>query len=276
VSATRRAPALRLATAAMGTRFELLIPAEDPERWRAAGEEAIDTIEECHRRYSRFASDSLLSYINRIAADRPVRLDSETFAILQDALSVQQESGGAFDITVSARQPLSVARASGTVAAKAEGTAAAVELDCAKNTVRFGWPGVGIDLGGIAKGHALDRAGALLRGHGVRSALLHGGTSSVLAIGGPAEGIAWSIVLAFRPDSPPIQLRDAALSVSAATRSTLDDHLIDPRGDVPVQSGRAAAVIGPSARLADAWSTALAVLGFRPSILGQEWEAILL
>jgi FAD:protein FMN transferase len=141
--------------------------------------------------------------------------------------------------------------------------------------VRLEGPGTRIDLGGIAKGHALDQAGALLRSHGVTSALLHGGTSSVVAIGAPgAPGgpDGWRVALGPGPGAATVTLRDEALSVSAASPPGNAGHIVDPRTGRGVEEARRAAVVGPSARLADAWSTAATVLGARPPGCGPEWR----
>ena len=80
---------LRLAAAAMGTRFELVLaPRDDRDlvRQRAAGEAALERVEECDRRFSRFRNDSLVSRINREAYKRPVRLDDEAYALFETCL----------------------------------------------------------------------------------------------------------------------------------------------------------------------------------------------
>jgi FAD:protein FMN transferase len=110
----------------------------------------------------------------------------------------------------------------------------------------------------------------VLRAHGVRSALLHGGTSSVAAIGAPPGSAGWRVALARVPGAPQVVLRDSTLSVSwPAAQSGESGHIVDPR------TGRVAGsvivgVVGASARLGDAWSTALAVLGNRPPAMPAE------
>jgi thiamine biosynthesis lipoprotein len=237
----------RLALPAMGTRFELVLPAEAA----AAGEQALAEIEYWHARLTRFSEDSLVAHLNRSAHQAQVRVDAATFALLVVARDVCRASSGAFDVTLGHG-------------------ADALLLDEAALTVRFAHEGVRIDLGGIAKGHALDRAAALLRAHGVARALLHGGTSSVVAVGAPPAASGWRVALGPGPDADVVTLRSCALSVSANVERA---HVLDPRapGEVPV---RTAAVIGPDACRADAWSTALLVLGYRPDTLGAEWQTL--
>lgn len=266
----------------MGTRFELLLPAApgslDGPALRAAGEAAIDEIDHWHRRLNRFAADSLVSHLNR-SAGRLVRLDRETFELLADALRVGQASAGAFDITVT---PLLVRQGAADSAVPTGGGHVpnrTIELDPRARTVRFADERLSVDLGGIAKGHALDCAAAVLRDAGVQSALLHGGTSSILALGLPPGSGGWRVALDPQTRET-VTLEDAALSLSdpaGQLGTTGRRHIVDPRAErvgkrSPAPETRVV-VIGPSARLADAWSTALAVLGHVPSAFPDGYAA---
>lgn len=257
---------MMFATAAMGTRFEIVIDELDSPDIRAIGEAAIAEIERLHRLLSFFAADSLVSHINRSAFASAVRIDAQTFVLLADALHVWHASGGAFDIT----------RGTGMDA---------VELDAGSRTVRFTRRGVTIDLGGIAKGHAVDAAVEILRDNGVTAALVHGGTSSIAAIGSPRSAATsragnyitaaaampgWRVAVA--PTLQTVNLVDQTLSASSGA---LRDHIVDPATGRYTRGPRIAAVIGPSARLGDAWSTAIAVLGVQPTALGAEWKTII-
>jgi thiamine biosynthesis lipoprotein len=246
---------LRLAVGAMGTRFELVL-ADGRENLMAAGEAAVEEIETWHRRLTRFAADSLVSHINREASRGPVRLDRDTFDLLRDAQAVWRDSDGAFDITAAP-------------SASASSGASALQLDPDDWTIAFTRPQVSIDLGGIGKGHALDCAARALRAAGVTSALLHAGTSSIVAIGVWDGNDGWPVEVPTEAGGRVIALRDAAISVSDAggpvdaRRGT--PHIVDPRNGQPVIPSVRATVVGPSARLADAWSTALVVCGSAPA-----------
>lgn len=238
----------------MGTRFEVVLPGDDPEALRPAGEAALAEIEEWHRRLTRFEPDSQLSHILRAAAEAPVVVDRDLYALLEDCATIWRASGGAFDPSLGSGMD-------------------AVALDAGESTIRFTRPDVSLDLGAIAKGHALDHAALVLREAGVTRALLHGGTSSVLAIGRPPDEPGWKIALAGSGNPPTVvTLADQALGASSQFQR---QHVQDPRTGESARSGaRLAAVIGPSARLCDAWSTALLVLGRRPDSMPSGYEAI--
>jgi thiamine biosynthesis lipoprotein len=235
----------------MATRFELVLPpvgpCVSPEQARAIGELVTDEIDEWHRRLNRFAPDSWVAHANRTAGVEPVRCDEDVWDLLVDAQNVWRESGGAFDIT--------------------RGAGHAMVLDAGTRTVRFTDPSTQIDLGGIAKGHAIDCAARLLRAHGVTSAFLHGGTSSGIAIGLDPTGHPWQVDFGTSGlrNSDTAGLRDLAFSVSDADAQS-HPHIVDPRTGAPV-AGEASVVVvtGPSARLCDAWSTAHVVLGETPA-----------
>lgn len=259
---------VRLATNAMGTRFEVLLDGGPEPFLRAVGEEALREIEAWHRRLSLFEPASLVSRINREAAAAPVRLDPETFALLSLCERVHRDSSGLFDITI---DPLM--RAWGMRPGDRADTGPIgmhlLRLDAQARTIAFEAPGLRIDLGAIAKGFALDLAAAIVRQYNVPRALIHGGTSSVVAIGAPPGRDAW--LVGIRSDGTPatVALRDAALGVSAPRgRSGEHDgltggHIMDPRAGAPAAGADTAAVVGPSAALADAWSTALIAGGGR-------------
>ncbi len=257
----------------MGTRFEAVLAGEEEGRLRAAGEEALETIEEEDLRWSLFRRGSLLTRINARAGDVSVRLDEDAFDLLETCRAIHRGSEGAFDPTVA---PLmrSLGFHEGFPASEDSPVGMdAVDLDAGSRTVRFLRRGIALDLGAIGKGHALDLAAARLREAGIRCALLHGGTSSAVAIGAPPGREGWRIGIRGEEGGEPrlfVELRDVSLSVSAPHgRTLLRDgerlgHVLDPRSGRPDVRARAAAALSPSARLADGWSTALLVLGERP------------
>ncbi len=287
-----------LARHAMATRFELVLHGDDPVGLRAAGEEALDEIDRLENRLSLYRPGSEIAQVNARAAREPVRVTPETFALLQHAQQLHAETGGAFDITIA---PLvrcwGFMGAHGKMPAPDEVAAARacvgmqhVQLDAQSHAVRFTRDGVMLDLGAIGKGYAVGQAAEILRAAGITSALIHGGTSTVCAIGRPPDSDSWKVAIEAPPGNarssafaqpsvsqlgedsapeklPAVQLRDEAMSVSAVWgRSFIADgkllgHVIDPRTGHPVNRALLAAVVLPSATETDALSTALLVLG---------------
>ena len=205
------------------------------------------------------------------------------FALLQHAQKLSEQTGGAFDITVAplvrcwgfmggeGRMP----RPEEVAEARAKVGMHLVQLNPGDFTVRFAREGVMLDLGAIGKGYAIERAAEVLREAGVTSALLHGGTSSVQAIGQPQGEECWKIAIETPSparDTPPallatVQLHDEAMSVSGVQEHSFQaggrtfGHVIDPRTGEPATGTVLAAVVLPSATETDALSTALLTLG---------------
>ncbi|MFM8471671.1 MAG: FAD:protein FMN transferase [Limisphaerales bacterium] len=275
-----------LARHAMATRFELVLHGGDEAALRAAGEEALDEIARLEDELSYFRATSQVFRLNQASAERPVRVSPWLFRLLQRARELSEESGGTFDPTVA---PLMrcwgfysregrVPEPAALAAARACVGMHLVELNEAELTVRFTRPGVQLDLGSIGKGYAVERAGELLREAGVSSALWHGGTSTVLALGAPPEMPGWTIALDHpnhietrkaEPAHPwaTVTLREESLSVSAVWGKSFTaadrsyGHVIDPRTGAPTQGALLAAVVLPSATDSDALSTMLLTRG---------------
>jgi thiamine biosynthesis lipoprotein len=274
---------LLIARNAMATRFEFVLHGRDPVALRAAAEEALDEIERVENQLSLYRPHTDIARVNAGAASAPVRVAPETFRLLEHAFRLSASTGGAFDITSA---PL--LRAWGFIggtgrladpAALAEARACVgsrwVELEAAQFTVRFARAGVMLDLGSVGKGYALDRAAEIVREAGVTSALLHGGTSTAVAIGAPPGTDAWLVALPGGSDraagpgsATSVALRDEALSVSAVWGKAFRDaagrlrgHVVDPRTGEPVAERRWAAAALPSAAASDCFSTALLVAG---------------
>ena len=213
---------------------------------------------ECELRLSRFRSDSLVALLDRRAAFEPVRVDEDTFELFEACARVHRASGGAFDVTVAPAMddPLATERVG----------AGAIELDRGAGTVRLRRVGTRLDFGAVGKGHAIDLAVRVLRDAGIEVGLMQGGTSTVFALGSPPGQDGWQVALEHGAGAPVVRLVDEALSVSAAHGRRLADgrtHVLDPRTGEAAQGTFAACVSG-SACVADAWSTALLVLGRAP------------
>ena len=235
---------------AMGTFFEAFLAGDDAEHLAAVAVAVLDEVSRLERLLSRFDPAAEVVRVNREAAGRPVRVDVDLWDILSRCEEYRRATGGFFDATAVSRG------------------GEALILDRERRTVRFARPGTFIDLGGFAKGYALDRGAEILRRFGVQCGLLNGGTSSVLAIGRHPGGVGWPIDVRdpFGDEaSPPVarlRLADQGFSCSAilSPGQAVSDVIV-PRLGEPLTGQAACVVVAPTAAEAEALSTAGLAMG---------------
>lgn len=267
-------PMLRFSRRAMATVFEIVFPWGTSHAGRIAAD-AFDFIDRLEAQLTVYRDNSETSRLNRIAHQAPVPVEPKLFELLQQCVTISQQTGGAFNITSG---PLIKAwgfyRRQGRVPTDAELSAAMacvgmdkIVLDHASKTVRFTMPGVEINLGSIGKGYALDRVGEWLRHQrDIHDVLLHAGTSSVLAIGDRE----WQVGVK-HPDEATrhttISLKNQAMATSGSSYQHFEHegkklgHLIDPRSGRPIVELSMATALAPTAAEADALATAFFVMG---------------
>jgi len=266
---------------AMGTVFEVQLVGLEVEVARSVSRELFDEVQRLEELLSGFDPRSEVSRLNASAGLGVAHLPSPELAeVLGLALSHGRTSRGAFDVTVGPVVALwrDAARRSRLPTAAERNRVlalvgrAAIETT-ADGALRLPRAGSSIDLGGIAKGYALDRLRSTLASHDVAAALLNFGQSSVWAVGAPPGGSGWNLLLRTPEgagDGPGhagvITLRDQALSVSSSLGQWSEigghryGHVVDPRSGLALDATSEAAVIAPSASLAEVLSTALLVL----------------
>ncbi len=271
---------LRFSRRAMATAFEVLIPFGTDHALQAA-EQALDEIDRLEDQLTVYRDHSEVSRLNQEAADRPVPIEEGLFSLLSLAAQIVRETDGAFDITAGALiKAWGFFRRCGRVPSEDERRAvlqrvgmSQVMLNPEDRTVRYLRPGLEINLGSIGKGHALDRAAALVRDEWqIASALLHGGHSSIYAVGSePGSTRGWPVAIG-HPWDPErrlglVYLRNRGLATSAVTFQHLEyngrklGHILDPRTGWPAEGLASASAIAPTAAEADALSTAFFILG---------------
>ena len=261
---------------AMGTVHTVTIfDAEGPE----AASDARAYLLDLHGAWSCFKEDSLVSRINQAAGRQPVAVDEDTFEVLRQAKRYGRFTEGAFDVTVGPladlwRRAMEERQLPGDEAvwqALALVDFANVTLDEEAHTVLLEKAGQRIDLGGIAKGYAVDELIKRLRRHGVHRALLDlGGTVAALGCGLPV-----GIRDPFRPDGAPmgtLMLEDRiAVTSGVYERFAYMDgyryhHVVDPRTGYPSKSGLVSVtLVGENGGALDAFTTAALILGMEKS-----------
>jgi thiamine biosynthesis lipoprotein len=266
---------------AMGSSFEVRIPANTPGAVDLACR-ALDLIDDLEAQLTVYRDESEVSRLNATAHLKPVVVEPGLFGLLQDAIALSRQTGGAYDVTSGAlseawgfvRGPKRVPEPDVLVDARARTGWHHLRLDPERRTVAFDREGIRINLGSIGKGYAIDRVVELIRAYWWPTpGIVHGGRSSLYAIGSPPDhfGGRWEVTLhnPFQPESPlgVFLLRNRALGTSGAAfqQFVIDGrpygHIIDPRTGEPAIGPASVTVVAPTAAAADALSTALYLLG---------------
>ncbi|HEB59360.1 MAG TPA: FAD:protein FMN transferase [Gammaproteobacteria bacterium] len=260
--------------AIMGTRVAVELWHEDPAAARAAMDAVLTEMRRIDAAMSPLRTDSELARLNREAARHPVEVSAELYDLIARAQRFSRLSDGAFDITFASVGHLYDFRR-GIAPDAAQIAAALPGIDYHQviledgHRIRFARPEVVVDLGGIAKGHAVDRAIALLQARGIREALVSaGGDSRIL---GDHHGRPWTIGIRdpYREKGSAVvlPLSNTALSTSGDyERFFMRDgvrfhHILSPRTGRPVHGTRSVTILGPDATTTDALSTTVFVLG---------------
>jgi thiamine biosynthesis lipoprotein len=268
----------------MGTSYSVTV-ASHP---RGVGRETIqsvvdDVLDEVNQDLSTYDPRSDISRFNSSATTDPVVVSPSLRAVVAIAGEVSAATGGAFDITVgplvqawgfgvASPAPVTVPGRSEIDRLAAEVGFAKLELVADGRSLRKTVPAVRLDVNGIAPGYAVDLIAERFDALGVRDYLVELG-GEVRARGRSARGRAWRVAVEapFSGERKPyalVELDDLAISTSGDYRDfrELDgvrvSHTIDPRTGTPVAHRLASvSVVHPSTALADAYSTALMVLG---------------
>jgi FAD:protein FMN transferase len=263
----------------MGSAYSIVAYGEDGAALPRVVEAAFDEVDRIDRLMSHYKPDSPLSRLNREARAGPVAVEPELFDFIAEALRYSRESEGAFDITVG---PLMKAwgffRGEGRVPSTVELAEVRghvghrhVVLNAGDRTIRFDRPGVELDLGGIAKGYAVDRVVGLLRAAGVKAALVSAGGSTIYALGAPPGEPGWEVEIQDPLDAAAVaftvRLKDRALSISGTSEKSFErdgvtySHIVDPRTGRPVQGMLSVAVLTSTGTAGDALDNAFLVKG---------------
>lgn len=242
---------------------------------------AFDEMRRIEALTSRFVATSDVSRVNQGAGGDPVQVSDETFMLFKKAEECSELSGGAFDITIGpvvdawgfGTDKPHVPDASVLAGALSLVNWRALELDPEGKTARLPLPGMSVDLGGIAKGYATDRAAAVLRDNGIQHALIDAG-GNIVAVGTRPDGKPWRIGIrdprgksTAETIGSVIDAEDVAVVTSGDYERFFVDngeryhHIFDSSTGKPASLARSATVIAKSSCDADMLSTAVFVLG---------------
>lgn len=263
----------------MGTRWSLLfhrMPGFETAALEADLQAAVDSVD---RQMSTWRPDSDLNRLNAAPVGVFVDLPEPLMTVLAAGLAIGRASGGAFDIgmgdAVAAwgfrALPASETAIRAARARTRQPAHALLELDLANRRARK-HADLRLDLDGIAKGYGVDCLAQTARRHGVTEALA-AIDGELVALGSRPDGSGWPVAIE-RPDLRAravhslIALEAAAIATSGDYRHvvTLGDrrlsHTIDPRRGMPLADSPASvSVVACDAMTADAWATAMMVMG---------------
>jgi thiamine biosynthesis lipoprotein len=264
----------------MGVPFRIVLYAPDKAQADEGAEAAFHRVQELNDIMSDYDADSELSKLSRTSGQgREVPVSPDLWAVLQGAQAMAERSDGAFDITVGPCVNLwRRARRQGQLpdperlaqARKAVGYRL-VRLNSKARAAELLAPGMRLDLGGIAKGYAVDQALQTLKGRGLGRALIEGGGD--VMVGDPPPGKpAWRIELAPLDvaNAPPgrfLLLKNAAISTSSDLYQRLEiegkrySHIVDPRTGIGLTNHSLVNVIAPRGMTADSLTKVVSVLG---------------
>jgi FAD:protein FMN transferase len=258
---------VRRARPALGTLVEIRCEARSNDAAHQAIDAALAAIERVHKLMSFHDEASDVSRLNARAHREAVKVDAQTWSVLAAALELHRYSSGAFDVSVASRLV-----AEGLLPARGEpivnpGTSADIVM-LPKSRVRFRRPLL-IDLGGIAKGRAVDAAIDVLYALGIPRAVVNAG-GDLRVLGDEPQ------VVHLRHPGAPTRLVPALTLARGAIATTADYFsraVIDPATGARPASGGSVSVIAPTAMEADALTKVVALRGDRASAVLNHYDA---
>ena len=264
----------------MGMAFRIVVYAEAKPLAKRASDAAFDRVAVLNKIMSDYDPSSELSKLSDLAGSgKAARISDELYRVLDAGQALATNSAGAFDVTAGAATQLwrrarrlkrmppeyvieNARKASGYRALKLDGDAKTAELTK---------PGVRLDLGGIAKGYALDEALKVLHKHGLRQALVSAG-GDIAAGDAPPGKPGWKIALLGLKENAAaefIWVSNGAVATSGDLFQVLEldgkrhSHIVDPRTARAITEQRLVHVLAPTAMQADSFATAISVLGHK-------------
>jgi thiamine biosynthesis lipoprotein len=262
----------------MGARFDISIVAGDS----LLAERYIDTVIAEVSRIEHLISDWMpqtqISQVNSNAGIRPVKVDPEVFALTQRAIHFSEITNGAFDISFAAMDRIWKFDGSMTEMPSAEAIQKSIAkvgyrniiLDSSASTIFLKLPGMKIGFGALGEGYAADRCRDLMLSKGIKAGIVNG-SGDMRTWGEQPNGEPWNIGITNPMKKHELfavlPLREMAVTTSGSYEKFVEfngkrySHIINPATGYPATGLCSVTVIGPSAEMANGFSTSLMVLG---------------
>jgi FAD:protein FMN transferase len=254
---------------AMATLFQIYVIHPETSYGEQAAWDAFDKVDQLEQEFSRFLPNSDISRINALPKNGTISISVDTFACLQVCKQLYEMTFGAFDITIGNLYEIwldddkSLKNPSMRDINEAKDSTGMqyIRLDSRNLNLTNLGHNIHLDLGGVGKGFALDRIKDVLQDWEIKTALIHAGYSSVLALGKPFQLDGWPVTISDPRDGANLLatlfLKNIALSGSGIIKGR---HIIDPEEGKPVNNRIAAWTRGDTAAICDGASTALMVM----------------
>jgi len=269
----------------MGTLFTISLYASDKSTAEKAAEAAFQRVASLDETMSDYRADSELMQLCEKPFGQPVPVSPDLFAILQQAQEVSKLTDGAFDVTIGpfthlwrfSRKKKTLPSADEIVAARGAFGWQHLRLDAKKRTVTLLVPNMRLDLGGIAKGYAADKALKVLKSQGVDRALV--AASGDIAIGDAPPGQdGWKVGITpidshTNDTVASLVLHNAGVSTAGDTEQAIEingnrySHIVDPKTGLGLTNRIQVTIIAPDATSSDGLDTGLCVLGAKRALM---------
>lgn len=266
----------------MGTRFEITLVStqEVANQYLNAAQGEIERIE---RLISSWDANSQTAEINRQAGIKPVKVAKELYNLIARSIEISKITQGAFDISYAALDPVwffdgrmkAVPSESERLKSVQNIGFKDLVLNAKEQTVYLPKKGMKIGFGAIGKGYAADATKKLMKSLGVSSGIINA-SGDLTSWGKKPDGTDWQVGIS-NPENPAkvfswFPVRDAAVATSGNYEKyvTLEgkqySHIMDPRTGMPVSGIKSVTVFAPNAELADAFATAVFIMGIDTGI----------
>ncbi len=263
--------------ALMGTEMEITVASADEKAAHKAIDAAFAEIRRIEEMMSTYISESQLSKINSAAGKKAVKVDQELLRLIKRSIEYAEMTEGGFNIAVGPLIKLWRVSEGGNIPKKVEIRKALeiidyrdIVIDEKKKTVFLKKKGMAIDLGGIAKGYASDRAEIVLKKNGIVSGVV-AVAGDINAFGMKVDGAKWRIGIQHPRKKDAflgiIELEDEAVSTSGDyERFFIKDgkryhHIMDPKTGEPAGKCQSVTIVAKEATATDALSTGIFVMG---------------
>ena len=268
----------------MGTLFTISLYASDKVAAEKTAQAAFQCVASLDEIMSDYRADSELMQLCDQPFGQPVPVSQDLFTILQRAQEVSKLTDGAFDVTIGpfthlwrfSRKKKTLPSADQLATARAAFGWPKLRLDTKARTVTLLAPNMRLDLGGIAKGYAADKALKVLQSRGINRALV--AASGDIAIGdAPPDQPGWKVGITpidshTNDTVASLVLHNAGVSTAGDTEQAIEingnrySHIVDPKTGLGLTNRIQVTIIAPDATSSDGWDTGLCVLGAKRAL----------